>query len=445
MKNNLLFTFVPFFVIVANAQIQNQATSSERHVIINSSSDKYIKVKTYNESVSITLLKDDFGPFVFVKSNAEDNTVKISPLFGIDSVLDFSLYQKEIYFCGTSANRAFIAHCPIEELFNGGPIIYDTIKYLSKLHDLEVFTDLYSQPKMRITAIGYDTNGNDCFLDLYMGAYCYCLVFNNTLHCLTQTQNYVAAICTDSINNQFKIIKFDKHMMPNITQSFYQCPNGYFCGQPFYPKFVTTNHYLKNYVFVSSVIDGLNPNYPNAAQSIEVYGIRLDDFSLLFTQVLPTETKPHLKSMVFSPKYNTIHLLANSTLGQYYGNLPANSYVGGDLVYDIDISKQINYTCSITRPNNSTGGINLLNSIDYYQNDYYIIAGKNGNKNLYWFDKDNISSQGSCSQKFGSKVFIETCTFNPSVFPNPWFSTPSGTTTIHTNPTTSNYIIDCAN
>lgn len=90
-----------------------------------------------------------------------------------------------------------------------------------------------------------------------------------------------------------------------------------------------------------------------------------------------------------------------------FGGFPYCCAFDIDIVYNVSENVATLYSADYTIPNGSQEWLHLMNAIERYDGDYYIVAGKYKDDNLYLFDKYTLSASTDCYQTYYAKVFLD--------------------------------------
>lgn len=443
------------FPIILFAQMQNQITeSSERSTPIRVHDVNSIHVEKCNNNKIISLCSvrvvdtvyTSYKHSVFSLSSTATNNIEISATPNFDSVINFRIFEKDlILFCGimhdTSSNSdfGFIAVSKVADLFGGGPCTRHIIANTSAVYDLEVYRDP-ANGRIKAAALGKTANNTYCIIDYDIfnnntGSYTI-YETSNILYRISQTDKYLAVVYSLASSwQEFGITCHDKGNIAHYMDQSYKyayggVQQGYNYPLANTPTFLIDRDYYKNNIYVATVLQRqTRPDISGNECSIGVYKIDLvNNLNLDFTQILPTSDKSFVWDMEFSEKYNILYLLADPTLS-WSQRL--------DVVCNMDMSATSNYTCTMTAPNSSTGAWHRMNNIALYDNDYYIVAGRSLNDNLYWFDKYIPGQNPLCASKPKADIYFDppipngpAINYIQNTYPKIWNQIPLYNTTI---------------
>ena len=427
MRKKLIF-FICLAVClqtIAFAQMQGVITSStEREVSSIEPVVNTIKVKKYSDNVIITLCKDNTtGCYCFVKTETGTTSVNYGILPSNFVVYDFKILGENIYFCGqyniNNTANGFLAKISYNALFAGGNFDYDEIPQTSVVYEIEVYYNKITESD-DIVALGTNSTST-----MY-----YCINYNTSLslsnynlfntqrvlQSITQTENYIGIVASYPATNEFEIIRFLKNSLyTNQGQTWQFAYSGY--------KWIDLRPENRTYAYLSEAIDdtdeilvatsvdyhGTHPDIGLTlnCRTVNVYKIELSTLQLLSTQVIPTEGKPYLKDMVFIPNNETLNIVTNVQIGDMFGGFPYCCAFDIDIIYNVSENVATLYSADYTIPNGSQEWLHLMNAIERYDSDYYIVAGKYKDDNLYLFDKYTLSASTDCYQTYYAKVFLD--------------------------------------
>lgn len=352
---------------------------------------------------------------VFSLSSNSTNNIEIGVIAGLDSVISFRVYENYIIFCGVLRGTAnnldtgFIACASVIDLFGGGQYELHKISSTTAVYDLEVYKSP-SNGQIKVAALGKATNNKYCIIDydIFDSSITGYDIYEtpNILYRIAQTDKYLAVVYSlPSSWQEFGIIRHDKGNLALYSDQSYKYAYG---GRQFgysypmsnTPTFLIEAHYDKNNVFVATVLQRQKrPDVSGNECSVAVFKVDLDNnFNLDFTQILPTSTKSFVWDMKYSKKYNKLYLLADHPV-MFSGIL--------DVVCHLDMGATSNYICRLVVPNSSTGSWHRMNGIALYDNDYYVVAGRNMHDSLYWFDKFIPGQNPLCASMPKTDIYFD--------------------------------------
>lgn len=413
MKKKLLFLSVLFFQVCLYAQMQGQLNeSSERSVTVNTNDDKSVKTRSYNDSIVISLCRLSAGKYVFTKSKTNSNQVEIAEVLNLDSIIAFRLFGEYIYFCGRDQNLGFVAYSKVTDMFNQGNFILNKTTAVEEIFDLEVYKDP-SGMGIKAAALGRDTSSATHFLAYDDFGSLQHSFTPHKAYCMTQTKDFIAVVYQDTLLPAwFGVTAFKKINLNTgyISGKYHIVNSGVYVSQYRCPRFVLANDYADNKIFVSSVVDGHHPNFGGVPEYFSVYGIDLNSgLNMDFAQLIPVETKPFLKDMVYNDRDRALHILAGSVVGPLFNNVSGGLTIVGDMVYDIEVERSNDYMCRVTIPGLSLQHDGVFNSIAFYDGRYYVVAGNKQTGELCWFDKNIQGNNPACASMYLAKVFFNPC------------------------------------
>lgn len=423
-------------------------SSTEREVLNIEPVVNTIKVKKYSDNVIITLCKDNTtGYFCFLKTETGSTSVDYGILPSNFEVYDFKILGENIYFCGYDGRFGFIGKISFNTLFTGGNFDYYEIPQTSVVYELEVY---YNKETESDDIVALGTNSTSTIY--------YCINYNTSnalssyeiyptlkvLQSITQTENYIGVIVSDPLTNEFGVIRHQKNNISNLQGQTWQFAySGY--------KWIDLRPENRTYAYLSEAIDdtdeilvatsvdyhGTHPDigFTLNCRTVNVYKIELSTLQLLSTQVIPTEGKPYLKDMVFIPNNETLDIVTNVQIGDMFGGFPYCCAFDIDIIYNVSENVATLYSADYTIPNGSQEWLHLMNAIERYDSDYYIVAGKYKDDNLYLFDKNILSSSTDCYQTYYAKVFLDpdisltNISYQPIYVPKAIFTTTNDVTT----------------
>lgn len=402
------------------AQMQGAIISStEREVPSIEPVVNTIKVKKYSDEKIITLCKDNItGCYCFVKTETGSTSVNYGILPSNFEVYDFKILGENIYFCGYDGIFGFIGKISFNTLFTGGIFDYYEIQPTNVVYELEVYYNAITDSD-DIVALGtnststtyycinYNTNTSTLY-DIYYAQ-------GHVLQSITQTNNYIGVVFSDPTTNEFGVIRHQKNNISNLQGQTWQFAYSAY-------KWIDQRPENRTYSYLSEAIDetdeilvatsvGYRGTHPDIGtlncRTVNVYRVDLSTLQLLSTQVIPTEGKPYLKDMVFIPNNKTLNIITNVQIGDFWSNYPYCCIMDIDIIYHVETEATNSYPLSLTIPDGSLELSHLLNGIERYAGDYYIVAGKYKSNKLYLFDKYIPTSLNSCCKSYHTKQFFD--------------------------------------
>lgn len=403
------------FCVDVGAQMQGTiGSSSERTLSLAVSDSKTVRIERLDNNRFITLCKLNNGRCCFVMTTTGSNNVIVAQTSSVDNVYNFRVFEDFIFFCGNIGSKGYVAFASVEEVFNGGGFQIRIFPTTSIVHDLQVYK---TPTSVKVSAIAYNHQTQTNFLwdwDVFQNVTSVQAYRTpNYLHCLTQTDKYIAAVgsVTDS-NRIFSVTRYDKGQLSSIAERSYRYAFNAFTYKQFaiyngFQPYVVESSYNQNKIFVSSQVEGGYPSYvsSNPGYSIAIFKIDLfPNLSIDTTRLLITSGKPQVKSMRYNPLNDSIYLLANT-----------DNII--DLVYSFPFSLVLPQSPSMpmakTIPNNSESLKDKLNAMMLYDyGRYYIVAGVDGANNLYWFDRKFSGTTQRCYSESADLVFDDPTVYD---------------------------------
>lgn len=411
--------FVLFFLFVAEncclAQLQGQiSASAERKTYLSVSDVNTIKVESCGSDI-ISLCQYANGTYIFTRTDSSNNVVRIVNTTLPDTILNFRVFDdRYIFFCGMHNGRGFVASSSTDIFFNNSyGFKYTDLYDIEQVFDLEVFK---GSNGVEVVALG--AKSGTCFLIDFPNWYNYMTTFNayktiNKLHCITQTKGFIAVIYTSPIpTSYFGVARHDKNNISLYQDKIYKYAyNGQIALYPGALSYIADGYIRSDNIYVATTVKNqTTPNFTFPSRSISFFSIDLaQNLTLLSNQIIPTNGKPYIKDMVYSPVFDYVYLLANVSLDTIFNGVPIGTNYGRvDAIYDIYVPASAPiYFCNVTVPNNSTPMYDRLNNMATYDNNYYIVAGVDSSNRLYWFDKKYGNYTSSCEFECYADVYFD--------------------------------------
>ncbi len=366
----------------------------------------------------------NFAKDCFVKTEDGSTSIDVGLVLtsGFD-IYNFKYYEGFVYFCGTYNTQGFIAWAKIDAVFSSGQFEYELVANTSVIYDLEVFLDNASQ-NIKVVALGYNENttkysfidytiynGNSGLYDIYETYY--------ILQNITLTKNYVAVVFSNSTYpyDEFGVIRHEKNYIQNYQSQMYAFAySGQECLANIYRKPENRRpRYLIEYIGEESVViatvitQNASPNFSGELHPFALYNINLNTFGMYSSLIIPNLSKPYVKDMVYLSYNQTLHLIVNGEIDKEFTNT-GSEWIHADFIYECQPwNTTYSYLPTIIAP--VVNASNTLNSIDKYDDTFYIVGGvsifNQQPANLYWFDRQTTALGSDCYKNYEAKLYYD--------------------------------------